>query len=103
MDSIVNQIISIEDKAQEIIKDAKAKQEEILAQTEEDCKKIEQDICSRRQKRLDLLTKNEQELASKKIAEIEAENKKKTQMLNDRYQQKKNDWVNEIYENIIGR
>lgn len=103
MDTIINQIISIEKKAQEMIEDANKQKVEILSGTQKDCETIKQAMDERRHKRLELLAGNEQELADKKIQIIKDENAKKSEELERRFRQKKDEWINEIYQNIVGR
>lgn len=103
MDTIINQIISIEKKAQEMIEDANRQKEDMLSGTQRDCEGITQIMDERKRKRLELLAGNEQELADKKIQMIKEENAKKSEELESRFRQKKDVWINEIYQNIVGR
>ena len=103
MDSIISQILSIEKKAQEMVAEAESEKEQILTNTKNDCETIKRQMKERRAKRMETLEHSEQERAQEQMDALRAEYAKKTQSLEAVFRQKKDGWVEEIYQNIIGR
>lgn len=103
MNDIINQIIEIEHKAQEMLADAKKQKEEMLRAVDGECDQTAQNIDARRKKRMEQMLKTEQEAAEKSMASIREESRKKSESLDARFTAKKDEWVNEIYRNIVGR
>lgn len=103
MNDIINQIIAIEQKAQEMLADAEKQKSEILNAVKTDCEKKAFDIDERRKRRIRILSETEQNAAVQKMEAVKEDCKQKTEALDACYAAMKNEWVNEIYHNIIGR
>lgn len=103
MEDLIMKIIDIEDRAQELIKDAKKADRELEERLENETKKLEKDIVRKAEVKRETLKQIENEDADRKIEEINSEVEKQIQSLNAKYIENKDKWVNEIVENIIGR
>lgn len=96
-------IIDIENKAQEVIKDAKKADEELPERIDSECRKLEHDISGKAEAKNAALRQMENEDADKRIEKIEADTKKHLSELDEKYNKSKEEWVNGIVNNIIGR
>lgn len=103
MSEILNKIIAIEHKAQEIVEDAYKQKKEMLKSFDLACSKINTDILAKQQKQLEIIKETEQKFADEKISEINTSTKAALENLTRLYEEKKADWVQETYNNIIRR
>lgn len=103
MEDLIMKIIDIEDRAQELIKDAKEADRELEERLENETKKLEKDIVRKAEVKRETLKQIENEDADRKIEEINCEVEKQIESLNAKYIENKDKWVDEIVGNIIGR
>lgn len=103
MEDLIMKIIDIEQKAQEVIRDAKKADSELDGRIKNDTRKMQEDIVKKMEAKNASLRRIEEEDAEKKIAEINADTKKHLDALEEKYNANKEKWVNEIVSGIIGR
>ena len=97
MEDLIMKIIDIEDRAQEVIKDAKKADRELEERIKDESRKMRDDITRRME------AKN---VTLKQIEEVEAirvNMERHLSELEKKYNDNKDKWVNEIVQNIIGR
>ncbi len=102
MEELIMKIIDIEERAQEVIKDAKKADEELPERIDSECRKLEQDIAGKVKAKNAALRQLENEDADKRIKKIEADTEKRLSELDEKYNKSKEQWVNGIVNNIIG-
>lgn len=103
MEDLIMKIIDIEEKAQEVIKDAKKADLELESRIKDESRKLEDHITRKMEAKNVILKQMEEEDADKKIETITGNMKRHISELEDKYNKNKDKWVNEIVENIIGR
>ena len=103
MEELIMQIIDIEDRAKEVISDARKADRELETRIKDETRKMQNDIEEKMEAKSVTLRKMEQEDADRKIKTINADMERHLSELEEKYQKNKDKWVNEIMENIIGR
>ncbi len=103
MEEIIKKIMEIEDRAQEIISDAKQADNGLDESIAEKLKEIEADIERRAHEREEYVKNVEEKDAEEKISAVKKELDEKIAGLESKYQANKETWVNGIVENVIGR
>ena len=103
MEDLIMKIIDIEDRAQEVIRDAKKADRELDERIRDDSRKLQDDIARKVEAKNVTLKQIEEDDAEKKIAEINESMEKHLSELEEKYQKNKDKWVDEIVSNIIGR
>ncbi len=103
MEDLILKIIDIEDRAQEVIRDAREADMELGNRLETETKKLEKDIVSRMEKKKVEVKRVEDEDADKKIKSINAGIEEQIKSLNEKFGENKDRWVDAIVGNIIGR
>ena len=101
MEDLIMKIIDIEDRAQEVIKDAKKADRELEERIKDESRKMRDDI-TRRMENV-TLKQIEEEDADKKVEAIRVNMERHLSELEKKYNDNKDKWVNEIVQNIIGR
>lgn len=96
-------IISIEEKAQEVIKDAKKADKELESRINDESHQMEKDIKKKMTAKNVMLQEREAQEADKKIEAINVNTNRHLAELEKKYNDHKDAWVNEIVKNIIGR
>ncbi len=102
MEELIMQIIDIENRAQEVIKDAKQADAKLEERIDDETQKLHTNIVRRMEAKSASIRQMEEEEAEKKIGAIKADAKKQISALEEKYRQSKDKWVNSIVENIIG-
>lgn len=103
MEDLIMKIIDIEDRAQEVIKDAKKANAELDSRIKNETRKLETDITRKMEAKNAALKQMEEDDADKKIETIAADTEKHLSELEEKYNANKDKWVNKIVENIVGR
>ena len=103
MEDLIMKIIDIEDRAQEVIRDAKKADRELDKRIRDDSRKLQDDIARKVEAKNVTLKQIEEDDAEKKIAAISESMEKHLSELEEKYQKNKDKWVDEIVSNIIGR
>jgi vacuolar-type H+-ATPase subunit H len=102
MEDLIMKIIDIEGRAQEIIKDAKEANQNLEANVAKETVKLHEDIEHRAQIKSESIKQIEDNEAEDKIKLIRDDTEKNIAALEKRYNDKKNEWVDKIVNNIIG-
>ena len=102
MEELIMKIIDIEDRAQEVIKDAKKADRELEERIKDESRKMRDDI-TRRMEAKNVTLKQIEEDADKKVEAIRVNMERHLSELEKKYNDNKDKWVNEIVQNIIGR
>ena len=103
MEDLIMKIIDIEDRAQEIISDAKKADMELQERIKAESKKLEADIEKKVEEKNVTVKHLEEEDADKKIAKINEELSKNLSGLDEKYEKNKDKWVSDILSDIIGK
>lgn len=103
MEDLIMKIIDIEDRAQEVIRDAKKADRELDERIRDESRKLQNDIARKVEAKNVTLKQMEEDSAEKKIDLINESMEKHLSQLEEKYEKNKDKWVNEIVENIIGR
>lgn len=103
MEDLIMKIIDIEDRAKEVISDARKADKELETRIKDETRKLQSDIEEKMEAKNVTLRKMEQDDADKKIETINAETARHLSELEEKYKKNKDKWVNEIVESIIGR
>ena len=101
MEDLIMKIIDIEDRAQEVIKDAKKADRELEERIKDESRKMRDDITRRMEAKN--VTLKQIEDADKKVEAIRVNMERHLSELEKKYNDNKDKWVNEIVQNIIGR
>ncbi|MCC8168810.1 MAG: hypothetical protein LIO59_00205 [Oscillospiraceae bacterium] len=102
MEDLIMKIIDIESRAQEIIKDAKEADKNLDANIEEETKKLHADIERRAQIKGETIRSIEDEDAEKRIEQIRKNTEESIALLEKKYNEKKENWIDTIVGSIIG-
>ena len=97
MEDLIMKIIDIEDRAQEVIKDAKKADRELEERIKDESRKMRDEAKNVTLKQI------EEEDADKKVEAIRVNMERHLSELEKKYNDNKDKWVNEIVQNIIGR
>ena len=103
MDDIISKVLNIEDQAEKVIEDTKQEKERLTGIYSEKIEQMRRDIESRSDKRIKELDELEEKDGQKTLDVIEKHSQESIKKMQNLYQQKKDQWINEIYQNIIGR
>ena len=103
MEEIIEKIMEIEDRAQEIISDAKKADNGLDEAIAEKSKELEADIERRAHEREEYVKNVEEKDTEEKISAVKKELDEKIARLESQYKANKDAWVNGIVENVIGR
>ena len=103
MEELIMRILDIEDRAREVISDARKADRELELRIKDDGRKLQSDIERKMEiKNADLL-RIEQEDAERQIKKINDETEKSLAELEEKYEKNRDRWVDEIIANIVGR
>ena len=100
MEDLIMKIIDIEDRAQEVIKDAKKADRELEERIKDESRKMRDDITRRMEAKNVTLKQIEEEDADKKVEAIRVNMERHLSELEKKYNDNKDKWVNEIVQNI---
>ena len=103
MEDLIMKIIDIEDRAQEVIMDAREADRQLENRLKDEGKKLEKDIAHRMEVKSATLRHIEDEDADKKIEAINTQTEEQIAALEAKYTENKDKWVNQIVENIIAK
>ena len=103
MDELIMKIIEIDDKAREVISDAKKANIGLEASIREKTKDLEADIERRAHEREEDLKSIEASDTKERIAAVNKELDEKIASLEDKYKSNREAWIGSIVENITGR
>lgn len=102
MEELIMKIIDIEERAQEIIKDAKDADRNLEADIAKETEKLHKDIEHKAQIKSESIKETEDTEAEEKIKAIRSNTEKNIAQLEKKYNDNKAVWVDKIVNNIIG-
>lgn len=102
MEDVIRRIISIEEKAQELMLDARKAESGLDKRVEAEDKQIAGKIRNQAAERCRLIQKSEHDGISDKIDSINAATVEQITRLEEKYRENKEKWVDDIVRNIIG-
>ncbi len=102
MEEIIKRIIEIEDKAQEIMSDARAERDGLDKRVEAKEARLRRKMSDAADKRCRELQKTERDRLGGEIARINARVGEQLSELDKKYSENKDKWVNDMVDHIIG-
>ena len=102
MEDVIRRIISIEEKAQEMMLDARKAESGLDKRVEAEDKRLDREIRSKADERCRLIKESEHDGISDKIDSINAETTAQIARLEEKYRENKEKWVDDIVLHIIG-
>ena len=102
MQDMIAQIVEMDEKARRITE--QAQQDKLHAEQEIAIRReqIEQEYLERARERLKKIEQTERELAIQALKESEAKNEEAAKRLDAQYQEKAEQWVQQLFERVIG-
>lgn len=101
MDIVISQIVNIEKKAREMTDDIKKQYANIDDIIDEEISTLRKELYNKADARLEKNKKTEEEYCKKTIAELDEQQEKILNDLNSSNSQKKSEWANMIFDNVI--
>ena len=102
MDNIIMKIIEIEDKAQNIVKEARDKTNSFDGDMDRELENIKKRIDMEATKQISVLRAKEVEKTEALISNMEKEAELKKEELRKLYQQERDSWINMMFRSIVG-
>lgn len=102
MDDILNQIVSIEHKARDIMSDAEKQREEIMTGVKARCDAIRGEILARQESLLGEAAAEAERDADAKRQEMKEAHARRLKSLGDFYARSRQTFIDAIYADIIG-
>ena len=102
LEDIIRRIIEIEDKAQEIVNDARTTESNLEKRVEAEDKILAQKIREKAENRCRELRESEQKRINEKINEINKMAESRLAELQKKYSENKEKWVDDMVRHIIG-
>ena len=102
LEEIIRRIIAIEDKAQEIVHDAREASDSLNERVDAADKRIAQNIRYKAEERCRKMRETEQESIRGKIESINERANEQLESLEKKYNENKEKWVDEMARHIIG-
>ena len=101
MNSLIQQILDLEHRAQEMVQTADENSHAITQNAPKECAAIEADIQKRQKARLEKVEAVENAEAEKQLKDLQKEMQSGLTALSAQFAEKKDAWAEEIYQNII--
>lgn len=102
MEEVIEKILEIEEKAREIVSDAENEKSGLEEEIKELSEKLRRDISSRAEEKSNALREYEDGEADRKIEAINAEAQRSMQLLEEKFAQNRDKWVEEIFSSVTG-
>lgn len=102
MDELIEQILDVESRAQEIVKDAREASSELDERVTLDGIKLENDLKTKAREKNEAIRDMEKSEADERINDIGAAAEKSISAIEERYRQNKELWVSRIVGRVIG-
>ena len=96
MEDTIGRIIRIEDRAQEIAKEAEEKQASLADEIEKSVAEIQKDVAQKLSQKREEIKKSEEEFTKKRIEDIKRKYKDASDYLDKRYRDMEDEWVLDI-------
>ncbi len=98
---VIDKIISIEQEAQELVREAEKQAAELESSAEAKAGELEEDILNRAKKKCRTIKEMEDKFAEDKISEIEKQSASQMAALENQYNENKDKWVSGIVSDIL--
>ena len=102
MENVINQIIRIEEQAQAINAEAQELKSNLKSNIDKDVEDIRNNITNKVSAKYETIKATEKNYADKKIEQISVSYNKAEKNLDEVYKTRKDEWINTIYNDIIG-
>lgn len=102
MEELIGEILNIENRAQEVIRDAREAKKELDERVALDSIKIQNDIEKQAREKNEAIRDMENSETEKRLAQINEQTDKAMSALEEKYSQNKEQWVNKIVSGVIG-
>lgn len=99
---MISKIIEMDERARKIVDEGKRTKVESLNEIAKNKEQLRESMLKRAKKKVEAARKLEVERAQKRINEIEADSKKRSEIMNDTYNEKCNEWVDTIVKQVLG-
>ncbi|MPN07168.1 hypothetical protein SDC9_154434 [bioreactor metagenome] len=103
MQDIINKIIEIEKSSRNITEPAIKQKEELDEEINSEIEKLKADLYARAQVRVDKIIESEKSNYEANLAKVDNEYKHSQQILEQKYSENKDIWINSLYDKILGR
>ncbi len=103
MEDIIKRIINIEEKAQKIIEDTAQEEKNFEKNLQEKIDHLHQDILTRADAKIESLNSQEDSGDAQAESKLRALAEKSAAHMRGIYEQKKDEWVETIFQGIVGR
>lgn len=98
---ILNRIVEVEHKAQEIANEAKRKSAVLPSELKEEREQMRRVYSERAEKRIKILLRQEEELADEQVALLDRELKENIELLRQHAEKNHNGWVEKLFHMIV--
>lgn len=102
MEDIIRRIVSIEDKAQSVMLDARNAEHDLDERVEAEERRIQREIRKKSAERCRKIKEREEEEVRRRIDAITASTKEQLINLEEKYSENKEKWVEDMVSHIIG-
>lgn len=103
MNELLKKIITIEEKAQQIVESGYDEEKNIRTATKSDIGDLESNILHKQQNKVDQLRELEFEAVSKEVKAIEEETKEKLEKIKAKSKEQKENWANQLVAQVLSR
>lgn len=103
MDDILKRIIEIEDKAQNIVEDAKAGTANFDSEVETITELMSREIEAKADRRISLIQEYEAKEMEKILSDTEASFNENLERINEMYRENRQQWISDVYNMIINK
>lgn len=102
MKDVINDILQIEEKANRILEEGRAEAAQLEKKLKEDIEKREKEIDGMVKAKLRQLDEEEKRAARESMERINRTADKRLEAMDALYEEKREEWINAIYDMIIG-
>ena len=102
MEQIVSRIIEVEQRAQQVMNEARKMRDELSQSISEDVEKMKEKYTVRAENRIEIVRLEEQKYLNEVIKEIESIKEKEQTAMEEKYQNRQKEWVDTLFFRIIG-
>ena len=98
---MISKIVEMDEKAREIVDEGKRSKVDCVEEIAQQKEQIRKKMFNRANKKIEQTKKVETEKANKKIEEIKKFSKKKSELMNEMYMKKCDQWVDDIVKRVL--
>lgn len=101
MEEIIKKLISLDDRAKEIVAEARASKADVQKAVEAQSQKLHAELYARAQKKVDQLFMQEQAYLQEKLSAIMRERDEKMAKMEAEFREKKDSWIEDAAKAVI--